>query len=113
MNLCSHSITFQIDLEKNKAREISKLQAALREMEQRVEEAIEMQERELAKKAIEEALAQEREKITVLTNEIDELKVLFFLNQLMKYPNCRYLQGFQYCIVNLIKSDTVIAFVSR
>nr|AGT17069.1 hypothetical protein SHCRBa_198_P02_F_140 [Saccharum hybrid cultivar R570] len=66
----------RIDLEKNKAREISKLQAALREMEQRVEEAIEMQERELAKKAIEEALAQEREKITVLTNEIDELKVL-------------------------------------
>lgn len=46
-------------------------------MEQRVEEAIEMQERESAKKAIEEALAQEREKITVLTNEVDELKVLF------------------------------------
>jgi len=66
----------RIDLEKNKAREISKLQAALREMEQRVEEAIEMQERELAKKAIEEALAQEREKITVLTNEVDGLKVL-------------------------------------
>ncbi|XP_023156085.1 myosin-11 isoform X10 [Zea mays] len=66
----------RIDLEKSKAREICKLQATLREMEQRVEEAIEMHERELAKKAIEEALAQEREKITVLTNEVDELKVL-------------------------------------
>jgi len=64
------------DLEKNKAGEISKLQAALREMERRVEEATEMQERELAKRAIEEALAQEREKITSLTNEVEELKVL-------------------------------------
>ncbi|KAJ1263831.1 hypothetical protein BS78_09G217000 [Paspalum vaginatum] len=64
------------DLEKNKAGEISKLQAALCEMEQRVAEATEMQERELATKVIEEALAQEREKITLLTNEVEELKVL-------------------------------------
>lgn len=77
-NLCSHSITFQADLEKSKAREIAKLQDALREMEQRVEQATEMQERGLAKKAIEKALTQEREKITILTNEIDALKVLFF-----------------------------------
>jgi len=47
-------------------------------MERRVEEATEMQERELAKRAIEEALAQEREKITSLTNEVEELKVLSF-----------------------------------
>ncbi|CAL5096008.1 unnamed protein product [Urochloa decumbens] len=66
----------RIDLEKNKAGEISKLQAALREMEQRAEQATEMQETELAKRAIEEALAQEREKITLLTNEVEELKVL-------------------------------------
>ncbi|OEL35583.1 Myosin-17, partial [Dichanthelium oligosanthes] len=64
------------DLEKNKAGEISKLQAALREMEQQVEEATEMQEKELAKRAIEEALAQERERISSLTNEVEELKVL-------------------------------------
>ncbi|KAL6610563.1 hypothetical protein ACP70R_040532 [Stipagrostis hirtigluma subsp. patula] len=64
------------DLEKNKAGEISKLQAALREMEQRVEEATEMQERESAQKAVEEALAQETEKITLLTNEAEELKAL-------------------------------------
>ncbi|KAG2626120.1 hypothetical protein PVAP13_3KG321543 [Panicum virgatum] len=69
------------DLEKNKAGEISKLQAALREMERRVEEATEMQERELAKRAIEEALAQEREKITSLTNEVEELKVLLLREQ--------------------------------
>jgi hypothetical protein len=78
VNLCSHNITFQIDLEKNKAGEISKLQAALREMEQQMVEAIEMQERELGKRAIEEALTQERDKITLLTNEVEELKVLFF-----------------------------------
>ncbi|RCV16775.1 hypothetical protein SETIT_3G164800v2 [Setaria italica] len=66
----------RIDLEKNKAGEISKLQAALREMEQRVEEATKIQERELGKRAIEEALTQEREKITSLTNEVEELKVL-------------------------------------
>ncbi|CAL4902054.1 unnamed protein product [Urochloa decumbens] len=71
----------RIDLEKNKAGEISKLQAALREMEQRVEQATEMQERELAKRAIEEALAQEREKITLLTNEVEELKVLLLREQ--------------------------------
>ncbi|KAL6851666.1 hypothetical protein ACP4OV_020230 [Aristida adscensionis] len=64
------------DLEKNKAGEISKLQAALREMEHRVEEATEMQERESSKKAVEDALAQETEKITLLTNEVEELKVL-------------------------------------
>ncbi|WVZ99419.1 hypothetical protein U9M48_044721 [Paspalum notatum var. saurae] len=64
------------NLEKNKAGEISKLQAALREMEQRVSEATEMRERELATKVIEEALAQEREKIALLTTEIEELKVL-------------------------------------
>ncbi|XP_010231102.1 myosin-11 isoform X2 [Brachypodium distachyon] len=64
------------DLEKNKAGEISKLQAALREMEHRVEEATAMQERESAKRAVEDALVQEREKITMLTNEIEELQVL-------------------------------------
>lgn len=84
VNLFSHGTTFQIDLEKNKAGEISKLQAALREMEQRVEEATAMQERELANRAIEEALAQEREKITSLTDEVEELKVLFF-------PGLKYL----------------------
>nr|CAB3464603.1 unnamed protein product [Digitaria exilis] len=70
----------RIDLEKNKAGEISKLQAALREMEQRVDEATEMQERELANRAIEEALAQEREKITLLTDEVEELKAARNLN---------------------------------
>ncbi|KAK8457336.1 hypothetical protein SEVIR_3G168400v4 [Setaria viridis] len=45
-------------------------------MEQRVEEATKIQERELGKRAIEEALTQEREKITSLTNEVEELKVL-------------------------------------
>ncbi|KAF8727395.1 hypothetical protein HU200_019000 [Digitaria exilis] len=67
----------RIDLERNKAGEISKLQAALRELEQRVDEATEMQERELANRAIEEALAQEREKITLLTDEVEELKALY------------------------------------
>ncbi|GJN15069.1 hypothetical protein PR202_gb01958 [Eleusine coracana subsp. coracana] len=65
------------DLEKNKAGEISKLQASLRVMEQRVEQATEMMERESAKKAVEEALAQEKGKITLLSNEVEELKVLF------------------------------------
>ncbi|CAN6327466.1 unnamed protein product [Urochloa humidicola] len=71
----------RLDLEKNKAGEISKLQAALREMEQRVEQATEMQERELAKRANEEALAQERENITLLTKEVEELKVLLLREQ--------------------------------
>ncbi|KAM3412160.1 hypothetical protein ACQJBY_003690 [Aegilops geniculata] len=64
------------DLENNKAGEISKLQAALREMEHRVEEATAVQESESAKRAVEEALAQEREKITILTNEVEGMKVL-------------------------------------
>ncbi|KAL5222227.1 hypothetical protein ABZP36_026940 [Zizania latifolia] len=64
------------DLEKSKAAEVSKLQAALHEMEQRVEEVTAMQERESAKKAVEEALAQEREKIGSLTFEIEGLKAL-------------------------------------
>uniref|UniRef100_A0ACD5TEB0 Uncharacterized protein n=1 Tax=Avena sativa TaxID=4498 RepID=A0ACD5TEB0_AVESA len=64
------------DLEKNKAGEISKLQAALREMEHRVEEATAMQESESAKKAVEEALAQEREKISIFTKEVEEMKGL-------------------------------------
>ncbi|KAM0843588.1 hypothetical protein ACQ4PT_057616 [Festuca glaucescens] len=64
------------DLEKNKAGEIAKLQAALCEMEHRVEEATSMQERESAKRAVEEALAQEREKISILTNEVEEMKGL-------------------------------------
>ncbi|KAG8055648.1 hypothetical protein GUJ93_ZPchr0001g33025 [Zizania palustris] len=64
------------DLEKSKAAEVSKLQAALHEMEQRVEEVTAMQERESAKKAVEEALAQEREKISSLTYEIEGLKAL-------------------------------------
>ena len=69
-------VYFQTDLEKNKAGKISELQAALREMEHQVEEAMAMQERESAKKAVEEALAQEREKISILTNEVEEMKVL-------------------------------------
>ncbi|KAM3350504.1 hypothetical protein ACQJBY_022944 [Aegilops geniculata] len=64
------------DLEKSKATEISKLQSALHDMEQRVEEAAAMKENESAKKAVEEALAQEREKISSLTSEIEGLKVL-------------------------------------
>ncbi|RLN25412.1 hypothetical protein C2845_PM07G20830 [Panicum miliaceum] len=63
-------------LEKSKAEEVSKLKTALREMEQRVEEVKAMQEQESAKKAIEEALAQEREKISLLTTEIEGLKEL-------------------------------------
>uniref|UniRef100_A0A453F8D4 Dilute domain-containing protein n=1 Tax=Aegilops tauschii subsp. strangulata TaxID=200361 RepID=A0A453F8D4_AEGTS len=58
------------------ATEISKLQSALHDMEQRVEEAAAMKENESAKKAVEEALAQEREKISSLTSEIEGLKVL-------------------------------------
>jgi microsomal dipeptidase-like Zn-dependent dipeptidase len=65
----------QTDLEKSKAEEVSKLQAALHEMEKRIEEVTAMQERESAKKAVEEALAQEREKISLLTTEIEDLKV--------------------------------------
>ncbi|CAM0882390.1 unnamed protein product [Alopecurus aequalis] len=64
------------DLEKSKAAEVSKLQSALHDMEQRVEEATAMQESESAKKAVEEALAQEREKISSLNSEIEGLKVL-------------------------------------
>ena len=45
-------------------------------MEPRVEEAAAMKENESAKKAVEEALAQEREKITILTNEVEGIKVL-------------------------------------
>ncbi|VAH62550.1 unnamed protein product [Triticum turgidum subsp. durum] len=70
------SIHIQTDLEKSKATEISKLQSALHDMEQRVEEAAAMKENESAKKAVEEALAQEREKISSLTSEIEGLKVL-------------------------------------
>nr|XP_051225694.1 myosin-17-like isoform X7 [Lolium perenne] len=64
------------DLEKSKATEVSKLQSALHDMEQRVEEVIAIQENESAKKAVEEALAEEREKISSLTSEIEGLKVL-------------------------------------
>lgn len=64
-------------MEKSKAEEVSKLKAALHEMEQQVEEVKAMQEQESAKKAVEEALAQEREKISLLTTEIDGLKVCF------------------------------------
>ncbi|XP_044976874.1 myosin-17-like isoform X12 [Hordeum vulgare subsp. vulgare] len=64
------------DLEKSKATEVSKLQSALHDMEQRVEEAAAMKENESAKKAVEEALAQERERISSLTSEIEGLKVL-------------------------------------
>jgi myosin-5 len=48
-------------------------------MEHRVEEATAMQERESAKRAVEEALAQEREKISILTNEVEEMKVLLHM----------------------------------
>ncbi|XP_004969738.1 myosin-17 isoform X5 [Setaria italica] len=64
------------DLEKSKEEEVSKLKVALHEMEQRVEEVKAMQEQESAKKAVEEALAQEREKISLLTTEIEGLKAL-------------------------------------
>ncbi|CAO1945207.1 unnamed protein product [Urochloa humidicola] len=64
------------DLVKSKEEEVSKLKAALHEMEQRVEEAKVMQEQESAKKAVEEALAQEREKINLLTTEIEGLKAV-------------------------------------
>uniref|UniRef100_A0ACD5W2M2 Uncharacterized protein n=1 Tax=Avena sativa TaxID=4498 RepID=A0ACD5W2M2_AVESA len=64
------------DLEKSKATEVSKLQSALHDMEQRVEEVTAKQESESSKKAVEEALAQEREKISSLTSEIEGLKVL-------------------------------------
>jgi myosin-5 len=67
----------QTDLEKSKATEVSKLQSALHDMEQRVEEVIAIQENESAKKAVEEALAQEREKISSLTSEIEGLKVCY------------------------------------
>jgi molybdopterin-guanine dinucleotide biosynthesis protein A len=85
--LCSsrHSIygpyscifNLQADLEKSKEEEVSKLKVALHDMEQRVEEVKAMQEQESAKKAVEEALAQEREKISLLTTEIEGLKVCF------------------------------------
>ena len=73
----SYSCIFNLqdDLAKSKAEEVSKLKTALREMEQRVEEVKAMQEQESAKKAVEEALAQEREKISLLTTEIEGLKV--------------------------------------
>ena len=86
----SYSCIFNLqdDLAKSKAEEVSKLKTALREMEQRVEEVKAMQEQESAKKAVEEALAQEREKISLLTTEIEGLKVwsspmilLFFYKQ--------------------------------
>ncbi|CAO2197862.1 unnamed protein product [Urochloa humidicola] len=64
------------DLVKSKEEEVSKLKAALHEMEQQVEEAKAMQEQESAKKAVEEALAQEREKINLLTTEIEGLKAV-------------------------------------
>ncbi|KAF8696218.1 hypothetical protein HU200_037117 [Digitaria exilis] len=69
------------DLEKSKAEEVSKLKAALHEMEQQVEEVKAMQEQESAKKAVEEALAQEREKISLLTTEIDGLKTQLVAGQ--------------------------------
>ncbi|KAF8678531.1 hypothetical protein HU200_046278 [Digitaria exilis] len=75
------SVHIQADLEKSKAEEVSKLKAALHEMEQQVEEVKAMQEQESAKKAVEEALAQEREKISLLTTEIDGLKTQLVAEQ--------------------------------
>ncbi|KAJ1285094.1 hypothetical protein BS78_03G254900 [Paspalum vaginatum] len=69
------------DLEKSKVEEVSKLKAALHEMEQRVEEVKAMQEQESAKKAVEEALAQEREKISLLTTEIEGLRALLVVER--------------------------------
>ncbi|XP_052164068.1 myosin-17-like isoform X5 [Oryza glaberrima] len=69
------------DLEKSKVAEVSKLQAALNEMEQRMQDVTAMQERESAKKAVEEALEQEREKISSLTSEIEGLKALLVAEQ--------------------------------
>ncbi|XP_052156162.1 myosin-17-like isoform X1 [Oryza glaberrima] len=69
------------DLEYSKATEISKLQTTLHEMERRVEEARATQERESAKKVVEEALVLEREKIALLTKEVEELKVLLLKEQ--------------------------------
>nr|AAV59392.1 unknown protein [Oryza sativa Japonica Group] len=51
-----------------------KLRTTLHEMERRVEEARATQERESAKKVVEEALVLEREKIALLTKEVEELK---------------------------------------
>uniref|UniRef100_A0A0E0N1L6 Myosin motor domain-containing protein n=1 Tax=Oryza rufipogon TaxID=4529 RepID=A0A0E0N1L6_ORYRU len=69
------------DLEKSKVAEVSKLQAVLNEMEQRMQDVTAMQERESAKKAVEEALEQEREKISSLTSEIEGLKALLVAEQ--------------------------------
>ncbi|XP_015693143.1 myosin-9-like isoform X2 [Oryza brachyantha] len=69
------------DLENSRAAEISKLQATLCEMERRVEEARASQERESAKKVVEEALVLEREKIALLNKEVEELKVLLLKEQ--------------------------------
>ncbi len=55
-------------------------------MERRVEEARATQERESAKKVVEEALVLEREKIALLTKEVEELKVLFPQSELIEYP---------------------------
>uniref|UniRef100_A0A0D3GA85 Myosin motor domain-containing protein n=1 Tax=Oryza barthii TaxID=65489 RepID=A0A0D3GA85_9ORYZ len=57
------------------------IQTTLHEMERRVEEARATQERESAKKVVEEALVLEREKIALLTKEVEELKVLLLKEQ--------------------------------
>lgn len=77
----------QIDLEEAKTQEITKLQDALHEKQQQVEEANSMiiKEREAARKAIEEAppviketpvIVQDVEKISSLTAEVERLKVV-------------------------------------
>lgn len=80
------ALGMQIDLEEAKAQEISKLQDALHEMQQQVEEANSMiiKEREASRKAIEEAppviketpvIVQDVEKISSLTAEVEHFKV--------------------------------------
>ncbi|KAH0450435.1 hypothetical protein IEQ34_021127 [Dendrobium chrysotoxum] len=82
----------RIDLEEAKAQEISKLQDALHEMQQQVEEANSMiiKEREASRKAIEEAppviketpvIVQDVEKISSLTAEVEHFKALLVSEQ--------------------------------
>jgi hypothetical protein len=74
-------------------------------MEHRVEEATSMQERESAKRAVEEALAQEREKISILTNEVEEMKVRPPCSTYVSLEvwNSTKLDGFKDCIIHCLR----------
>jgi myosin V len=87
----SECSNLQTDLEETKAQEIAKLQETLHDMQLQVEEAkaLVVNEREAARKAIEEAppviketpvLVEDTEKINSLTAEVEQLKVLLQLN---------------------------------